>query len=166
MRLPRLAILIGSALALHGCSAQPAPESAPEPAPTADYAPVLSLNEMMVSVVDSHSHEIWDAGQTPPKTDEEWNTLEHAAATLAAAGSLTRMSGNGPDDQRWPAEPDWSKYSQTLSDAGLAAVRAVNARSVEALNAAGDQLVLSCIACHKEYKLNVPRIWSDHEAGG
>jgi hypothetical protein len=165
MRIPGLAVLIGSALALSGCSAQPAPEPAPEPAPApvVDYAPVLSLNQMMVSVVDSHSHEIWDAAEKPPKTDEEWATLEHAAATLAAAGSLTRMSGNGPDDQRWPAEPDWNKYSQTLSEAGLAAFRAVNLRNVEGLNAAGDQLVLSCIACHKEYKLNVPRIWSDHE---
>jgi len=124
---------------------------------------VLSLNQMMVSVVDSHSHEIWDAAEKPPTTEKEWATLEHAAATLAASGSLTEMSGNGPDDRQWLAKPQWDKYSQTLSDAGLAALRAVNAKDAMALNAAGDQLVLSCIACHKEYKLNVPRIWSDHE---
>ena len=127
------------------------------------YAPVLSLNQMMVSVVDSHSHEIWDAADKPPKTDAEWVALEHAAGTLASAGSLTRMGGSGPDDQRWPMEADWSKYSQKLSDAGLSVFRAVNAKDAVALNAAGDQLVLACIACHKEYKLNVPRIWSDHE---
>lgn len=170
MRTFTLVILLGSAIAL-GCSTPPPPASEPAAAPAAQqpsYAPVLSLNQMMISVVDSHSHEIWDAAEKAPKTDEDWATLEHAAATLAASGSLTRMSGNGPDDQRWPKEADWSKFSQTLSDAGLAAFRAVNARNVEALNKAGDQLVLSCIACHKEFRLNVPRIWSDHErrAGG
>jgi hypothetical protein len=136
--------------------------TAPAESP-ASYAPVLSLNQMMVSIVDSHSHEIWDAAEKPPKTDAEWAALEHAAATLAAAGSLTRMSGNGPDDQRWPAEPDWNKYSQKLSDAGLVVFRAVMAKDATMLSKGGDQLVLSCIECHKEYKLNVPRIWSDHE---
>jgi hypothetical protein len=166
MRTSTLVFLL-AALAFVGCSAQPAKpvatESAASPVAAPDYRPVLSLNQMMVSVVDSHSHEIWDAAERPPKTDEEWATLEHAAATLAASGSLTRMSGNGPDDGRWPKEADWNKYSQTLAESGLAALRAVNSRNVDALNKAGDQLVLSCIACHKEYKLNVPRIWSDHE---
>jgi hypothetical protein len=162
-----LAFLVGSAFALSGCSRQPAQPSTSvsPPAPTQpEYTPVLSLNQMMVAVVDSHSHEIWDAAEKPPKTDEGWATLEHAAATLAVSGSLTKMSGNGPDDERWLKQPDWSKHSQTLSDAGLATLRAVNARNAEALGKAGDQLVLSCIACHKEYRLNVPRIWSDHEA--
>lgn len=167
MRTSAFVILLGSALALLGCSTQPASapasESAAAPVAAQNYSPVLSLNQMMVSVVDSHSHEIWDVAEKAPATDQEWETLEHAAATLAAAGSLTRMSGNGPDDQRWPMEPDWNKYSQMLSDAGLTAFRAVNAKDVAAVNAAGDQLVLACIACHKEYKLNVPRIWSDHE---
>lgn len=163
MRRTALAVILGAAVAISGCAPAPAPEpEAPVVAP-ADYAPVLSLNQMMVAIVDSHSHEIWDVVEKAPITDEEWEALEHASATLAAAGSLTMMSGNGPDDQRWPAEPDWRKYSQLLSDAGLAAVRAVAARDVQAVNAAGDQLVLSCIECHREYKLNVPRIWSDHE---
>jgi len=167
MRTSTFVILFGGAIAL-GCSTQPAPQPASEAsvAPVAQqpsYAPVLSLNQMMVTVVDSHSHEIWDAAEKPPKTDEAWASLEHAAGTLAAAGSLTRMSGSGPDDQRWPMEPDWNKYSQMLSDAGLSVFRAVNAKDAVALNKAGDELVLSCIACHKEYKLNVPRIWSDHE---
>jgi hypothetical protein len=167
MRTSTLVILLGSGIAL-GCSTQPAPQPASEPAavPVAQqpsYAPVLSLNQMMVTVVDSHSHEIWDAAEKPPTTDEAWAALEHAAGTLAAAGSLTRMSGSGPDDQRWLKEPDWNRHSQTLSDAGLSVFRAVNAKDAVALSKAGNELVLSCIACHKEYRLNVPRIWSDHE---
>jgi len=166
MRVSALVLSVGT-LGLVACTTQPAPApaaSAPAAAEQPSYTPVLSLNQIMVSVVDSHSHEIWDVVEKAPKTEEEWEALEHAAATLAAAGSLTRLSGNGPDDQKWPGEPDWSRYSQKLSDAGLAAFRAVNARDVTAVNKAGDQLVLACIECHKEYKLNVPRIWSDHEA--
>jgi hypothetical protein len=163
MRTSTLVVLLGSAIAL-GCSTQQAPEAAATPAAEQpSYAPVLSLNQMMVTVVDSHSHEIWDAAEKPPTSDQAWAELEHAAGTLASAGSLTRMGGNGPDDQRWPMEPDWNKYSQKLSDAGLSVFRAVNAKDPAALSKAGDALVLSCIECHKEYKLNVPRIWSDHE---
>lgn len=165
MRVPALLLFLGTA-AVAACSGQPASSATTETASsvaTPAYQPVLSLNQMMVSVVDSHSHEIWDAADKPPRTEEEWATLEHAAATLAASGGLTRLSGNGPDDGRWLKEADWNKYSQTLAESGLAALRAVNTRNVEALNKAGDQLVLSCIACHKEYKLNVPRFWSDHE---
>jgi cytochrome c556 len=40
----------------------------------------------------------------------------------------------------------------------------VRAKNVDGLRKAGDQLVLTCINCHKEYKLDVPKIWSDHEA--
>lgn len=129
----------------------------------APYVPVISLNEMMVWVIDSNSHKVWDVEEKAPTTDAEWTELEHAAVTLAAAGNLTAVSGNGPRDQQWTEQADWRNHSESISTAGLAAMQAVRAKDVTALKTAGDQLVLSCINCHREYKLNVPDIWSTHE---
>ena len=127
------------------------------------YTPVVSLNEIMVYVVDPHSNELWDAAMTPPTTEAGWQQLHRAAITLAAVGNLTKLSGNGPKDQQRTRDEHWQLYSQGVSDAGLAAVKAVNARDTAALAKAGDQLVLTCITCHREYKLDVPKIWTERQ---
>jgi hypothetical protein len=165
---PFLFVLIGIVGALtvvaSACTATPAP-----PAPPAAYQPVVSLNEIMVNIVDPHSHEIWDAAGDParsPKTDEDWRNLRHAAITLAAAGNLTMMSGNGPKDEVWRNQKDWKTLSQAISNAGLAAAEATRNKSVSALSKAGDQVLEACLNCHREYKLDVPKIWADKEIHG
>ncbi len=144
----------------------PAQEQAPASAPASSgtYRPVVSLNQIMVAVIDSNSHKIWDAeALTTAPTDAQWAELEHSAVTLAAAGSLTAASGNGPNDQKWVQQPDWQKWSEAVSTAGLNAATAVKAKDQAGLRKAGDELVLTCINCHRQYKLDVPAIWSDHE---
>jgi cytochrome c556 len=157
-------MLLSATLFVSACSTPPAEQSAQQAADA--YKPVVSLNQIMVNIVDPHSHEIWDATANPakaPKTDEEWRNVRHAAVTLAAGGSLTSMSGNGPKDQVWRSQKDWGKLSQAVSDAGLAATEAVQNRSVAALSKAGDQLLQACLNCHKEYKLTIPEISADPE---
>jgi cytochrome c556 len=159
---PALA-LAGLAATAMACNATPAP-----PAPAA-YQPVVSLNEIMVNIVDPHSHEIWDAAGDPakaPKTDEDWRNLRHASITLAAAGNLTMQSGNGPKDQVWRDQKDWKTLSQAISNAGLAAAEATRNKSVAGLSKAGDQVLEACLNCHHEYKLDVPKIWADKEIHG
>jgi len=168
MNIRSSAILAMAALAFGACSSQPteapAPVAeAPAPAPEARFAPVVSLNEIMVYVVDTHANEIWDASMVPPKNDAEWKALNRAAVALAASGSLTKVSGNAQKDQIWTQEPDWINHSQALADAGLAAKKAVEEKDTAALNTAGDQLVVSCINCHREYKLDVPQIWTERQ---
>lgn len=160
----RLAVLLGSAVIASACSTGPTQPPAQQQA--AAYQPVVSLNEIMVNIIDPHSHELWDAAANPakaPKTDEDWRNIRHAAVTLAAGGNLTMMSGNGPKDQAWRAQKDWYRLSQAVSDAGLAASRAVQNRNVAALSKAGDQLLEACLNCHKEYKLVIPEISADPE---
>jgi hypothetical protein len=50
-----------------------------------------------------------------------------------------------------------------MSNAGLAAVTAVRSRNAAELAKAGDQLVVTCIDCHREYKLDVPKIWTERQ---
>jgi hypothetical protein len=166
MRLRTAGLLAVAALAASGCTPPPAapPTDAAAPAPAASgYTPVVSLNEIMVYVVDPHSNELWDAAMVAPRNDQEWAQLQRAAVAIAGAGSLTRLSGNGPNDQQWIAQADWAKYSQDVADAGLAALQAVRAKDTAALAKAGDQLVLTCINCHREYKLDVPTIWTERQ---
>jgi hypothetical protein len=155
--------------ALVGVAAVATACAAPTPPAPAAYQPVVSLNEIMVSIVDPHSHEIWDAAGDPartPKTDEDWRNLRHAAITLAAAGNLTMQSGNGPKDQVWRDQKDWKTLSQAISNAGLAAAEATRNKNVAGLSKAGDQVLEACLNCHREYKLDVPKIWADKEIHG
>jgi hypothetical protein len=153
-------------LALTGaCTTNPAerPASQPSVAATAAYNPAVSLNEIMVYVVDTHANEIWDAAMKPPATEEEWKALNRAAVVLAASGGLTQVSGNAPNDQQWTAQKDWANHSQSLAAAGIAAVQAVRDRNHDELSKAGDQLVRTCIGCHREYRLDVPKIWTERQ---
>jgi hypothetical protein len=117
----------------------------------------------MVYVVDTHSNELWDAAMAPPTNDDGWKELQRAAIAIAASGGLTAVSGNGPKDQQWTQQADWVKHSQAMADAGLAAVTAVRSRNATAIAKAGDQLVVTCIDCHREYKLDVPKIWTERQ---
>jgi cytochrome c556 len=163
----RFLTIVSSALVVAACSSGSSSSSSTPPTPAgqqlAAYQPVVTLNEIMVNIVDPHAHELWDAA-TPakePKTDEDWRNIRHAAVILAAAGSLTTMSGNGPKDQVWREQKDWAKLSQAISDAGREAVLAVQNRNTAAISKAGDDLLQACLNCHKEYKLQTPQISAD-----
>jgi cytochrome c556 len=163
-----MTLAMATAIAAGACTTGPAPAPAPSPAPVpaasvSAYTPVVSLNEMMVYVVDWHAEELWDATMVPPKNDAEWAALRRAAVALAASGSLTKLSGSGPKDQQWTQQADWIAHSQSMADAGLAMLRAVEAKDTMALNKAGDALVITCITCHREYKLDVPKIWTERQ---
>ena len=164
MRTSEPVYLLG-VLVLAGCTAQPQQPPASErpaaPQPAAQqptFKPDVTLNQMMVSIVDHNSHFVWDAAVRMPKTAAEWETLEAAAVTLAAGGSLTMVSGNGPEDQKWTQQEDWAKHSQALADAGLVTLRAVQSKDTEGLQKAGDQLLLSCLACHRQDRLTDSKI--------
>jgi hypothetical protein len=152
-----------------GCTSRPAETPAAAPAVTAPapvdttYTPVVSLNEIMVYTVDPHANELWDAAVKPPTTDEGWRQLNRAAVTIAASGNLTKLSGNGAKDAQWTQQEHWVQHSQSVADAGIAAMKAVRDKDQQQLSRAGDQLVLTCINCHREYKLEVPKIWTERQ---
>jgi hypothetical protein len=91
-----------------------------------------------------------------PKTDQDWHYLEHAANTLAASGNMILIPGPPKDDQEWVKDPRWQQHAQDLTNAGLKAVQAVDKRDLKALEAAGDDLVITCEACHKDFKPSLP----------
>lgn len=161
----RILLSLVSIMFVSACTSAPAPppaENAPPVEPPAVQQPGfrsdVTLNQMMVSIIDRNSHAVWDAAEKPPTTDAGWEDLQDAAVTLAAGGNLTMVSGNGERDQTWTQQPEWAKHSQALADAGLGAVTAVQAKDVEKLRQAGDQVLLTCLNCHRQYRLTDAKI--------
>ena len=91
-----------------------------------------------------------------PKTAVDWEILEEHATQLAAAGALIRLEGTGVNDRDWVQQRDWQKWAIALSDAGMAAFKAVEARNLQAVISANGQLVEACEGCHKRFKPQLP----------
>ena len=66
----------------------------------ATHVPVpISVNAVMVSLVDQASHEIWDGGnRARDLTDREWLLIDLHSQQLAAAASVVSLGGTGPAD--------------------------------------------------------------------
>jgi hypothetical protein len=151
-----LAIGISVSLVLAGCA--PTPEK-PAAQAQPEFKGVVPINDIMVSIVDHNAHMIWNAAGDPklaPKTDQDWHNLEHAATALAASGNMILIPGPPKDDQEWVKDPEWKKYAQDVTNAGLKAVLAVEHRDIKELSTAGDDLVVTCEACHKKFKPSLP----------
>ena len=138
-------------------SCAPAPEK-PVTQAQPEFKGVIPINDIMVSIVDHNSHILWNVAdpKMAPKTDQDWHALEHAATTLAASGNMILIPGPPKDDQEWVKDPRWRKHAQDLTNAGLTALTAVDKRDLKALEAAGDDLVMTCEACHKDFKPALP----------
>ena len=155
------------ALALVGlfvsaCSAPAGQELASSPAADQGAAltakPEVSINAVMVALVDHAGHQLWNVegeGQAP-KTDADWENVEEHAVQIAAAGPAITVGGTGPSDAIWVKSPAWHGYAQRMSDAGVAAMNAAKGKNLDALVKANGQLLQSCVACHKEFKPELP----------
>jgi cytochrome c556 len=157
---PVIAVLL--TMLLPACDG-PSPPNA-QPAPSASNAtrgtltPKISINAVMVALVDHAAHNLWDSegDGRQPKSDADWQRLnEHAAQIVAARAAIT-VGGTGPTDGVWMQSPSWHTYADRMADAGLAALTAINNKNIDALIAANGQLVESCESCHKEFKPALP----------
>jgi hypothetical protein len=91
-----------------------------------------------------------------PKTDADWDNIVEHATQVAAAGALIRLEGTGPNDRAFVQQPDWQKFAADVSNAGIAALRAAEAKNHDALVTANGQLVDACEGCHKRFKPALP----------
>jgi len=150
-------------LVLVGCNSP----TANPPQPTASVATTgstpavrspVSINAEMVRVVDHAAHEMWNVEREgmAPKTDADWENVVEHATQVAAAGALIRLEGTGPNDRTFVQQPEWQKLASDVSNAGLAALQAAQAKDQQALVTANGQLVEACEGCHKRYKPAIP----------
>ena len=125
--------------------------------PESYFIPVpVSINAMMVALVDHSAHEIWDAGNASALSGRDWQNVEQHTIQLAAAGSLISTGGTGTADYGWVMSPRWQEWARILTDGALQANRAVQDQDQMALVTAGDTILQSCDGCHQVFKPDVP----------
>jgi hypothetical protein len=159
-----LSIVTGAALSL-ACTSpppaaapQPNPEPAAAPPTTSAISPSVSINAMMVDLVDHAGHNLWAVEREgkAPKKDADWENVEEHAVQLVAAASAITAGGTGPNDLVWIGTPSWRGRAQRLADAATEAVGAAQAKKLDALVAANGKIVEACEGCHKEFKPSLP----------
>lgn len=116
----------------------------------------ISLNEVMVAMINKAADPLWAATWAVPQTEEDWRELEHLAYQVQVGGVLLRYPGTGPLDAAWTASAQWQQYSDQLSQDGARAVYAVRSRNRDLMDRAGSQLVETCEACHRVFKPDLP----------
>jgi hypothetical protein len=165
-KLSKLALIGLGATMVVAC--KPAPQ-APAPAPAAKLP--VSLNAVMATMVNHSADPIWIAAREAPKTDKEWRELERHAYQLEVSGALLVIPGTGPNDEEWTKRPEWQGFAKSLSQAGAAAVNAVQSKDPALIAKSGDDIVDICEACHKVFKPDLPTMkmfgeLSPHEESG
>lgn len=154
-----IGLLAAGALALAACDQKkPATAEAASSAPAAAAALTLpvSINAVMVSLVDHSSDPIFDVATKPPKTDDAWRDVEYHSYQMAVAGKMIQLAGTGPGDAAWVATPEWKAFSEQLSAAGMDALKLAQAKDAEGFEAVGNKIIDICEGCHTKFKPEIP----------
>ena len=165
--LKRLSIGVACAFVTAGCNESleqvPQPVVQPEPAvtvetpqPTAVTRLPVSLNAVMVALVNQAADPIWVAAWRSPESEADWRELERRAVQLELSGALLAVPGTGPLDDKWTSNAQWQNWAGQLQRTGEDAVAAVKARDLQAISAVGDAIVAICEGCHMDFKLALP----------
>lgn len=107
---------------------------------------VATVKQLCEGMITASSDAIFNVGRDVPSNDEEWLAVHNSALMLAESGNLLMIGGRARD------AAEWMEMSHELVDAGVAAVKAVEARDVDGLLGAGDQIVVVCEKCHEPYR--------------
>jgi hypothetical protein len=150
-----LLVAAGMVLGLAACAGRP--QVTPPP-----YKPVTTVLELMESVIAHAAETYWDSVQVTvdetgvheryPETDEQWESVWAAALSIAESGNLLMMTPRAVDDGAW------MQFARSLVDAGVEAAAAAEARDVDRVFAAGEQVYNVCSSCHGRYADGLQRV--------
>jgi hypothetical protein len=118
--------------------------------------PVASVQQIMRGIVGPAANVVFNSVATTitpsgtqeraPRTAEEWNTVGDSAAALVESGNLLMLGDRAVD------KGDWMTMSRALMDASRVALKATEAKNVEALFGSGETINASCESCHQRYQ--------------
>ena len=159
-----LTVLVGA------CTATPpTPEPAAAPAAATPHA---NLAQLMQAIPFPASNIIFDAQSTDPGATKEpgergagatadfasvyggWMGVENAAIALQETANLLIIPGRMCDNGK-PApveQEDYRRFTQQLVDAGAAALKAAQAKDLDAIVDVSGTVTEACAACHDVYR--------------
>src|SRR5580704_18431580 len=80
----------------------------------------MSMNRLMVAVVDDAAHGIWAGGNKDTAlSGDEWVEIEMNTFQLQAAATLVSIGGTGPADRGWVTSPAFQEKARKLSDVAV-----------------------------------------------
>jgi cytochrome c556 len=144
------------------------------------FIPQFSIEEIMESTVMPAAQIIWDSVavdvtekgtiEKGPLTDEDWEKLRETAVTLAESTNLLVVPGRraapagakseNPDSELEPEQiqalmaknrPAWVAHAHVLHEAAMEALRAIDARKLDAITDAGGTIDAACEGCHLQF---------------
>ena len=115
------------------------------------FQPVGTVRQVMLGIVKPTSDVVFKFQFDPPKTDEEWTTLQNNALNLAEAGNLLLLPGRAKD------QGEWVKNAKALIETGSQAFKAANGKDAKALETIGDKIDENCESCHAKYLPTPPQ---------
>ena len=130
------------------------------PSQSGNQGPALpvSLNDVMVAMVNKATDPDWTSVWNNPQNDRDWRELEHLAFQVQVGGGLMQVAGTGPMDAEWVADPEWQRLAAQLEQDGIRAVNAVRSRNIELMQRAGGQLIETCESCHQRFAEDLSRL--------
>jgi hypothetical protein len=124
-------------------------------------APAETVQQLMKNKVDPASKVYFEAVQyisdetgehdIRPQTDADWEKVRKAAADLQNYGKLLQT-----DAYTKGRNPDWTKFSQAMVDAGKQAEQAAKDKNVDKVFEMSGTVYNVCSACHMAYPPPVP----------
>ena len=107
--------------------------------------PVATVNQLMKVFIIPSSDALFQVAMEAPQDDEAWTAVQNSALMLAESGNLLMIGDRAKD------AGEWIKAAQALIEAGTVAFKAAEAKNVDALIEAGDQVYATCEGCHAQY---------------
>jgi hypothetical protein len=144
-------------------------------------APVGTIREVMHGIVEYQANVVFNAvtvtvsaagtEEKQPRTDEDWDVVEHAALTLAESANLLTVPGRTvatPEEEKADPVPGelpptqiqakiaanqdlWLQHVRDLQAAALEALKITHDRNVEGLFNIGEKIDQACESCHLEF---------------
>jgi len=144
------------------------------------FIPQFSILEIMESIVMPAAQTIWDSVavdvtdkgtvEKGPVTDEDWAKLRWTAVELAESTNLLVVQGRhvappgskseNPDSELEPEQMQaliaknraaFVAHAHVLHEAAMEALRAIDARKLDAISDAGGTIDAACEGCHLQF---------------
>ncbi|AKH44067.1 hypothetical protein FHS61_001385 [Altererythrobacter atlanticus] len=148
-----------SVLSLAACQDTTEPVAESTPSPRSDLTLPVSINAVMVGLIDNSADYIWAVGNGDmPKDDNDWDLVRSATYDMILGGTVSKIPGTGEFDAQWTAEENWQEMADELTKIGQDALPLAEAKStdVEAWRQIGDRLIQNCESCHEAFKPEIP----------
>jgi hypothetical protein len=143
---------LAAALLVSGLGA--APSMADNVAPMPPFLPHVDMQTFMEHVLTPAASTLWSVNGSvidaqgehdlAPKTDDDWERLVSATATLAEATNALMIPQRAID-------PAWNEYVKKLADAADKAYHAAENHDLRSISEISDRLDGICSSCHKHY---------------